>query len=288
MNTIRYLSDPTLAPLLWPAIVTGLAIAALCSLLSVLVAIKRLAFIGQGISHAAFGGVGVAAYGASLGAAFLASPLAQFGVVFLFCLGAAVVIGMLTTRGKTEADTAIGIVLVLAMGVGAILLRLARSGVAVESFLFGDIFMVDWTDAITAWVVALLVLGALWWVRRPLMFWAFDEPAAGAWGVHRRGMQLLLLCLLALATVTAMKLAGVILTTAMLVLPGASALRAGRRLGGVLVLACVVALAGVLGGLVLSFELDWASGPSIVVVLSAAFALSRLIEMVRARRRNFA
>jgi len=284
VNTIRYLTDPTLAPLFWPPVVTGLAIAMLCALLSVLVAIKRLAFIGQGISHAAFGGVGVAAFGASLGASFLALPLVQFGVVFLFCLAAAVVIGMLTARGKTEADTAIGIVLVLAMGVGAILLRLARSGVAVESFLFGDIVMVSWTDAIVAWGVTSMTLGVLWWTRRPMLFWAFDEPAAGAWGVPRRGMQLLLLCLLALATVTAMKLAGVILTTAMLVLPGASALRIGRRLGVVFALSCVIALAGVAGGLVLSFELDWATGPLIVVVLSLMFALAKVIEVARSAR----
>ena len=61
MNTWKYLTDPVYAGMFWPAIVTGLAVAVLCSLLSVLVVIKRMAFIGQGISHAAFGGIGVAA-----------------------------------------------------------------------------------------------------------------------------------------------------------------------------------------------------------------------------------
>lgn len=273
LRTIEYLSDPALAGLYWPGIVTGLAIAALCSVLSVLVVLKRLAFVGQGISHAAFGGVGLATALGAAGAILAAQPLGQFAVVTLFCLAAAFLIGSLSARGQTEGDTAIGIVLVASMALGAILLSSAGRGVSWESFLFGGILDVGWTDAALAWGVALVVLATLWALRRPLLFWAFDEPAAMAWGVNRRAMNCALMAMLALATVTAMKLAGVVLATAMLVLPGAVALRCSRRLWPVVAWAGAVALIGVIAGLVVSFERGWPPGPSIVVVLTGAFVV---------------
>jgi len=287
MHTLTYLSDPDLAGLYWPAVVTGLAIATLCSLLSVLVVLKRLAFIGQGISHAAFGGVGVAAVLGLVGSTAAAATAGQFLVVLAFCMLAALLIAWLSERGGTEADTAIGIVLVGAMALGAILLHQAQGRgavVSVETFLFGDILSVGWADAVIGWAVAAGVFAALWYTRRRLIFWTFDQTVARALGVSDRAMNTLLMILLALATVTAMKLAGVVLATAMLVLPGAVALRLSHRSGPVMALAVVAALAGVLGGLLLSFELNWPTGASIVGVLAGLFAVARLIEVIRGGR----
>ena len=204
--------------------------------------------------------------------------------MLVFCLFAGLLIGWLGDRGGTEADTAIGIVLVAAMAVGAILILRARSNVSLESFLFGDILAVSWAVAIIGWIVAVGVLGVLWWVRRPLVFWAFDATVARALGVSDRRMNLLLMVLLALATVTAMKLAGVVLATAMLVLPGALALRLSRRSGVVLVLATAAALVGVLGGIVLSFESNWPTGASIVCVLTGLFGVVWMVGAARGSR----
>jgi ABC-type Mn2+/Zn2+ transport system permease subunit len=282
VNTLHYLTNPELRDLFLPAVVTGLAVAVLCSLLSVLVVLKRLAFIGQGISHAAFGGVGLAVALGLVGASTAAATAGQFAVVLFFCLFAALLIGWLSQRGGTEADTAIGIVLVGAMAAGAVLIRVYRSPVSTEAFLFGDILSVEWADAAIGWGVALGVLAALWVARRPLTFWAFDPTVAQALGVSERAMNFLLMALLALATVTAMKLAGAVLATAMLVLPGAAALRLSNRAAPVMVLASIAALVGVLGGLVVSFELDWPTGASIVVVLVALFGIARAVELARA------
>lgn len=291
MNTIHYLTDPALRGLFWPGVLTGLAIAIMCSGLSVLVVLKRLAFVGQGISHAAFGGAGVVATLGWMSAAGAVS-IGAFGVVFGFCLLAALAIGWLSLRGKTESDTAIGIVLVASMALGAVLLTRASHahgasrGVSWESFLFGSMDGIGWTDAALGWGSALVVVFTLWWVRRPLVFWAFDPVVALAMGVREPVMSLVLMTLLALATVTAMKLAGVVLATAMLVLPGASALLFSRRAGVVLWLALLIALTGVVGGLVLGFEADWPTGPSIVVVLAGVFALARVRVAIEARNRQ--
>ncbi len=273
MKTWEYLTNPDLAPLFWPPVVTALAIAALCSCVSVLVVLKRLAFIGQGISHAALGGIGVAVALGFVGAG-LAQATGQFVVVLAFCLGAGLLIGAMSERGKTEADTAIGVVLVASMSLGAILLhRYSRATVSWESFLFGSINDVGWNEAGVAWVIAALTLVVLWWVRRGLIYWAFDPQVAVAAGVRGGAMKVLLMVVLALATVVTMKLAGVVLATTMLVLPGAAALRVSNRWRTVLVLAMVFGLVGVLGGLVVSFELDWLPGASIVAVLSVLFGV---------------
>ncbi len=288
MKTLFYLTDPAMREIFLPGVVTGLAIAIMCAALSVLVVLKRLAFVGQGISHAAFGGAGVVA---TLGWASATGALSfgAFGVVFGFCLLAALAIGWLSLRGKTEADTAIGIVLVASMALGAVLLtRAARShgasrGVSWESFLFGSMDSITWADAMLGWGSTLLVGLTLWAVRRPLVFWAFDPVVARAVGVREPLMSLIMMALLALATVTAMKLAGVVLATAMLVLPGASALLLSRRSTVVLWAALLIALSGVIGGVVLSFEADWPTGPSIVVVLSGIFAIARVVVAIQSR-----
>lgn len=279
MKTFDYLTDPALAGLYWPGVIAGLAMAAMCAVLSVFVVLKRLAFIGQGISHAGFGGIGVAAILGLTASTTSEAPLhgiPQFAVVLCFCIGAALLIGVISKRGgrgeaATHGDSAIGIVLVATMALGAILVAASKRGLAWESFLFGSLLQVSGYDAAVSWFLTMCTLGTLWLSRRQLLFWAFDEPAAEAFGVNASRMNLLLLLLLALATVTAMKLAGVVLATAMLVLPGAIALRLSVRLWTVMALSLGIAGAGLIGGIVLSFETDWAPGPCIVGVLSAMF-----------------
>lgn len=269
----------------WPAVVTAVAVAVPAAVLSVVVVLKRLAFIGQGVSHAAFGGVGLAAV-LGLAGGSAAGELGMLGVVAAFCVAAALGIAWLSDRRGVQTDTAIGIVLAVAMAAGFLLHRQAgqiavRAGgprpPALESVLFGSVLWVGWADAVVAGVVAAVVLGVLWWRRRSLLFWAFDGGASEAFGVRAGAAKRTLLVLLAVTVVLVMKLAGVVLATALLVLPGAIALRLSDRLRAVGVLAIAGALLGVLAGLVLSFELDWPAGPSIVVALAALYGVARAI-----------
>jgi len=126
-------------------------------------------------------------------------------------------------------------------------------------------------------VITIIVFATLWWWRRPMLFQAFDEPSAMAWGVNARAMQFVLMLLLALVTVTAMKLAGVVLATAMLVLPGATALKMASTWMRVAWCALAVALFGVVAGVIVSFEADWPPGPAIVLVLTVTFAVTVVV-----------
>ena len=295
----EWLRDPALAEMLRPVVITGLAIAVLCAPLSLLVVLKRLAFIGQGISHAAFGGWGVASILAGASASggalvyvgdFAASTRGQLAIVFALCLLAALIISWLThSKGSSknrslEPDTAIGVVLVASMALGAVLNRLAANPRPWESFLFGSIAECGPEDANVALIAMGAVLLVLLVARRGLTFWAFDEPASRAFGVNGRLMSALLMTLLALATVVSMRLVGVVPATALLVLPGATALRLTRRWGPAIAWSIIVALLGVILGLFASFELDLLPGSSIVLALTALFAIAPLAaRMTKAR-----
>jgi zinc transport system permease protein len=280
-QTLNYLSDPLLRGIYLPGVVAAFAIALLGAVLSVPVVLKRLAFVGQGVSHAAFGGVGVAVllgFGAAGGTGI--DALAQLAIIVGFCLGAALLIAALVRRGLSEADTIIGVILVGSMALGAILLQIAHgmgrgSNVAWESLLFGSILNVGPVDAWVAWAFSLASLLVMWWWRRPLLFWGFDEPVSSTYGVRGGRWSTLLMTLLAVATVITMKLAGVVLATALLVLPGATAMCLSRRMGRVLAWSVAVAFLGVAGGVIASFEAGLPTGASIVMVLIVAYGCAR-------------
>lgn len=289
MKTWQYLTDPMMGPMFWPGLITGLAVAAMGALLGVLVVLKRLSFIGQGVSHAAFGGMGIAAV-AGLGAAagsVGAAAAGQFGVVVAFCLAAALIIAWLSSNGPTSADTAIGLVLVASMALGAVLLHVASKihpGAVVgwESILFGSLLGQSNADAAIACAACASVIGVLWAVRRPLVFWAFDETSAPAFGVRGGAMRAVLVTLLCVAIVTAMKVAGVVLATAVLVIPAAAALCVSERLARVMAMSVVLAVLGVALGAVVSIEMDWPVGPSVVGVLTLEYAICRGLRALRA------
>lgn len=303
MRTIEFLSDPFARSILLSALATGLALVALCAVCSVLVVLKRLAFVGQGVSHSAFGGIGVSAVLAAtlVGVGMPAGWLVQggvvdFAVVLVFSIGAALLMASVADRRTLHMDTGIGILLVASMALGGVLVEVARSiaqssgrlaaSRSWESVLFGSITSSTWTDALVAWGVAGGVVALLLVIRRPLVFWAFDEHAAPAFGVPARRVRVLLMVILAVIVVTSMKLAGVVPATALLVLPGAIALRLSTRWGRVLILAILTGALGVVAGLVTSIELDIQPGPCIVLVLSAMFALASA--WTWARRRDHA
>jgi ABC-type Mn2+/Zn2+ transport system permease subunit len=258
-------------------LIAAIAVATLCSLLSVIVVLKRMAFIGQGISHAGFGGVGLAVLlGVPVG-------MAQDAVVMLFCLGTGLVIGVMSQRRRIESDTAIGVILAGSMAAGALCINLTQTEwyalmfgavrqVSFESVLFGSVLNVGRQGMWLTIVATVAVLGVCAALFKELLFFAFDETGSRVFGVRTGAMHFLLLALLTVTIVVSMKLMGVILVTALLVIPGATALQLSDRLGRVLLWAWVIGVSGVVGGLVLSMEADLSSGASMAAVMGVMFA----------------
>jgi ABC-type Mn2+/Zn2+ transport system permease subunit len=272
-------------PYVMQAVVAAVAVGVVCSLLSVVIVLKRMAFIGQGISHAGFGGVGTAAL---LGLGGAAYQWEQDLIVLGFCLVTAVVIGAMSRSRRMESDTAIGIMLAgtMAWGVLAQNLRIAwqdwpayRAWVGApgysppwEAIMFGSLLNVGeggmWASVAMAAVVV-LVCGL---VFKELVFYAFDEGVSRVFGVRTQVMHYLLLVMLCGVVVVSIRLVGLILVSALLIMPGATALMLSRRMSGVLVVAVTVGLVGTVGGLGLSLGVGTLSpGASIVAVLFVLF-----------------
>ncbi|CAN5352030.1 metal ABC transporter permease [soil metagenome] len=256
------------------AIFAGALLAALLAVLGVLVTARGLAYLGDGLSHAAFGGIALGMY---LG---LTSPLY---VAIPFTAIAAIGIGALRRRGGLRSDVAMAALFAVCFAIGIILLRKTVRTEATfnpEALLFGNILLIGWTDVYV--VIGIAAAKALFltitWSR--VAYSTFDEELARLSGIHVGWLESALLALLAAVVVAAIRLAGVVLVSAFLVIPPAMARVFGRSLGGLVGWAVGGGVGGVLLGFVVAHALGWPEGASIVLALAvflvAAFGVRRL------------
>jgi zinc transport system permease protein len=247
------------------ALVGGLIIAVTCSFISFFVIVRRMAFVGMGISHAAFGGV-------SIGIVAGVDPILTAGG---FCVLVAGGIGWFSRKGRLHEDTVIGILFAASMAMGVVLVRMADAyNLDLMSYLFGSILALDWTDVIILAVLSALVISFLVLFFKELLFFVFDEETATASGVPVRVVYYGLLISMALTIVVSMKLVGIILVSALLVMPGAIGMQLFRNYRWVLAVSVASGLVGVIAGLFISSWIDVASGATIVLVLFLMFLLA--------------
>ena len=257
------------------ALLTGVLLALTCALLAFFVVLKRMAFIGVGISHAALGGV-------ALGVVLGIPPVLAATV---FCVGVAWVIGWITGRGQISEDTAIGVFFPTAMALGVALISFSPTyRQDLMGYLFGNILAVRTLDVWLLALLAALSVGLLGGLFKEFLFWGVDEEGARAAGLPSTLLRYLLLTLLALTIVAAMKLVGIVLISAFLVIPAATGQAVAGTMRGMLGVALGSALTAVVGGLWLSWLWDLPSGASIVlfsaVLFFSAFALGQGLRRV--------
>jgi len=255
------------------ALVAGLLLSLVCGALSVFIVLRRMAFIGVGISHSAFGGV-------ALGFLLGVDPL-WTGIGFAVLV--AVLIEWARTRGRLEEDAAIGILFAASMAAGVIFLHLSRAyNVDIFGFLFGNILAIGGRQVGEIAVVTMVVLAAVAVFFKELVFLSFDEEMAWVSGVPVAGLRYFFLILLALVIIAAIYLVGIILVAALLVIPGALACNLVRHIRPMLAVSVAAAASACLGGLLLSVVLNWPSGATIVLLLSLGFLASVLLSRRRA------
>lgn len=260
------------------ALIGGVIIAVVCSLISFFVVVRRLGFAGMGISHAAFGGVG-------LGLAAGINPVISAGG---FCVLVALGIGWFSRKGRIHEDTVIGILFAAAMALGIVLVTVADAyNLDLMSYLFGSILALSWNDVFIIAVLSVLAAAFILLFFKELLFVSFDEETATASGLPVRLVYYGLLVTMALTIVISIKLVGIILVSALLVIPGAAGVQLSRNYRGVLALAVVIGVSAVVLGLYLSFWYDIASGATIVLVLFAAFLLCMGLSPRRGYMRRF-
>ena len=254
------------------ALLAGVLVGLLCGVLGFFVVLKRLSFIGVGISHSAFGGIAI---GVLLG---IEPLLAAAGFVMLVAWA----IGWLSRKGQLHADTAIGILFSSAMALGVALISLSSSyQVDLFGYLFGNILAVSRSDLWLLGGICAVVLGAIGLVFKELLFLAFDEEVARANGLPVSGLYLLLLTCLALAIVAAIRVVGLILVEALLVIPAAIGYQLARGYRGMLWVSIASATGAAIAGLFISYFFNVAAGATIVLVLAVAFFVALAVARTR-------
>ncbi|MEN8183140.1 MAG: metal ABC transporter permease [Myxococcota bacterium] len=244
------------------ALLAAVLVGVVCGVLGFFVVLRRLAFVGMGISHSALGGV-------ALGLLLGVDPLLAGGV---FAVGVAVAIAFATARTRLTEDAVIGVLLSGAMAVGLVLMSLRRGGSGdLFGYLFGNVLTVSGPDL---WLLAgagaaVLLLLALRF--GDLLFVAFDPEAARAYGHPVLLLDTLLLVLLAVTVVIGTRLVGLLLVQALLVVPAATAALWGANFRSQLVLGAALGAGSGVLGLALAYQLDLAAGASIALVAVAGF-----------------
>lgn len=279
---MSWLTDPLHYAFFARALAAGVALGAVTGAVGAFVVLRRMSYIGHGLSHSLLGGIAVSlalGRGVYLGAA-------------VATVVSAVLIDRVARRPGLAADAAIGIVTTGMFALGIVVLHLLGGGGAnAESLLFGSILGVRPEDLAAACAAAAVVGVVLFAGWKRLLFTAFDPVVATVQGVRARTVELALDLLVAGVVVVGVRLLGVLMVAAAVVVPAAAARLVSHRAGVVLALGALAGAVSQVAGLFVSWHWSVPSGPAIVLVsvnlfLLAAFAstISRRMSLVRARR----
>ena len=248
------------------AMLISVLVAVPTALLSCFLVLKGWSLMGDAISHAVLPGV-VLAYivGLPLGiGAFIAGMVCALSV------------GYLKEHSRIKEDTVMGVVFAGLFGLGIVLYTAIQTDVHLDHILFGNMLGVDTTDLVTAAIIALVVVVLIAAKWRDLMLFIFDPQQAGAIGLPTRLLHYGLLALISLAVVGALQAVGIVLVIALLIAPGAIAFLITRRFGVMLLVATAISVSCSLVGVYLSFFLDSAPAPTIVLLMSGSFIVAFL------------
>lgn len=258
------------------ALIISVLVAVPTALLSCFLVLKGWSLMGDAISHAVFPGVVIA-----------------YIVGFPYAVGAfaagmicALATGFLKENSRIKQDTVMGVVFSGMFGLGLVLYVNIQSDVHLDHILFGDMLGVDLGDIVETGLIAAVATGIILVKWRDLLLHAFDPAQARAIGLPVRFLHYGLLSILSLTIVGALKAVGIIMAIAMLIAPGAIAFLLARKFSGMLALAVLIAAVASFLGVYLSFFIDSAPAPTIVLLMTVGFVAAFLFITGRQRVRG--
>lgn len=261
---------------MWRALLAGVGVAVLTGPLGCIVVWRRMAYFGEAMAHSALLGV---VLGAMLG-------MLPWLLIVIVCSAVAMILYVLERRGLSTMDSAIGLLAHGALAIGIVLMSLTEAvQIDLFSYLFGDILAVSETDLwiiLTGGIAVLAVLAMIW---SSLLSVVVNPDVAEVEGVNVAATKIIFLLLLALTVATAMKILGVLLVVAMLVIPASGARILCTSPESMAVVASGFGVLGVLLGLIGGYQFDTPTGPSIVTGVICLFALSVVFGRVLIRTR---
>ena len=262
---IDFLKEPLEFAFMQRALLAAGFAAIVCAVVGAFVVLKGMAFMGDAVAHSSLTGMSVA---------FIFGGNVFWGAL-AWAVPTSLLITLISRRANLRLDTAIGIIFAGGFALGIILISRAANYTAdLFGFLFGNVLGASWNEVVLIGAIAGAVLVVLLIFYKELLFTSYDATMAAASGIPVRFIQYLLPVLVAVTTVASIKSVGIVLVLALLVTPAATATLLARRLPAIMAASTVIALLSTVAGLYLSFYLDLPTGPSIVMVATALFALS--------------
>ncbi len=254
------------------ALLAGIFIAVACALLGVFLILRRDSMIGHGLAHITFAGV-------ALGLFLKIIPL---GVALVVAVVAALGIMKLKEKAGLYGDTAIAIFSSVGLAVGIVLATLAQSfNVDLFSYLFGDILAIELSEVWLSVALAAVVVFVVILHYHRFMYLTFDREAAKASGIKVGQLDVLLTILTAVTVVLGMKVVGILLVSALVVIPAAAGLQLASNFKKAIILSSLISVVSVLLGLFLAYYLDFPASGTIVILSFLIFVLLFFLKKVR-------
>src|SRR5579875_485330 len=244
------------------ALITGIAAAICCAMVGLYLVLKRYSLFGDALSHMAFGGIALG-YFLNVYPRWTATPSS--------CSAAW---GSTTRRKKTSVsdNAAIAVLLSAGRGMGVILVS-ASHGFTIDlfSFLFGSVLLTNLTDTISFLGISGGIIAVLLALRKPLLHFTFDEEQAKINGVPVEKLNYLFIGLAAVTVIITMRLVGILLISALIVLPNITSIMMGKSFRKTMAISVSLSVAATTSGIILSYPLNLAPSGCIVMILVAMY-----------------
>jgi manganese/iron transport system permease protein len=271
-SLLSFVVEPLAYGFMQRALLMSVLIAVVCSIFSCFLILKGWSLMGDAVSHAVLPGLAVAVV--------IGIPLAIGALIAgLFC---AVATGYIKENSRVKEDAVMGIMFSGMFALGLVLLTKIETDIHLLHVLFGSVLGITNADLIEAGSIAILCSAIMLIKRKDLMLYCFDPAHASVIGLPVRLLHFGLLILLALTIVSSLKAAGIVLVIAMLIAPGAIGFILVRSFDRMLMIALSVSVFSCIVGTIVSFHLDAATAPLIVVIQACFFVLA----MIFGKRRD--
>ncbi len=233
---------------------------------------RRIVFIGGGITHASFGGIGLAYY----------MGLNPFMGAAVFGVMTALGIEWVSQKGKVREDSAIAILWSLGMAVGIIFVFITPGYTPnLMSFLFGNILTVSMADIRVLLVYAILLILLFGILYRPILYTAFDPEFARTKGIPVAGYRYMMSVVMALSIVLSIRTVGIILVLSMFTIPQITAMLFTRNFSRIMPLAALWGIVGSVAGIMGAYLLDIPTSAAIIFFLTIQFLIIKMIIIIR-------
>ncbi|MGB9169590.1 MAG: metal ABC transporter permease [Nitrososphaeraceae archaeon] len=249
------------------ALISGISIAIMCSLIGLFLVLRKQSLFGDAISHMAFGGIAIGTY----------LNIYPFWTAIIFSASSALVINKIRYYTKLNSDSMVAVLLSFGLGIGVTLISIS-DGFSVDlfSFLFGSILLVSYEDVLMTVGMAIIVTSIIGLFFKKLIYVTFDEDQAKISGLHVEQLDYLFIVLVAVTVIVSMKLVGILLISSLIVIPNIASLMLNQGFKRTLFISIIISACSVFFGIILSYYFNTAPS-GMIVLLSVGIFIAVII-----------